>query len=383
MPAEPAVADAPTLTEPNPQDAPVAEPIAVPAAEAVNPRLLAALGIPDDMAKQVFGPIPEPKAEEPKAEALPPPEEKEPEPEKVEEPPTAEKAEEPEPELDASTPDWAKQRIGKLTGQREEARRERAALNEQFLAAQERIAQLEAQPSVTVQPSANDPLADVTDLATLKTKVDAARHTKRWCRQNPEGVTVNEGVEGKERFIAPEAIRDMLGNAEDVIDEYAPRKAYEIQLREENNEVARKVNPDLFKRGTEAYQVAQTAMQEIPGLANHPAAHLFIAYYYAGVQADIADSQAKAAKNGNGHGPKPVLDPRLTAEALSKIPPLAPVTASPPNALGKVGGAQARVEEAKTNMVTESGSRESLVAAVRAMREAGENGTNPRSAAPI
>ncbi len=369
-------------------DAPPPEPKAAdaPARERAerNTSILNALGVPAEVQNAVFAESEDaadhseegqPEAAEPKTEEAKPEQEQEQDQDQEQEQEPKEGRKEWPPEFKA--------RIDKLTRQKSQERTTREAAEAKVAEYEQRLAQLESAPPVTVAPSAADPLADVQDLNTLAQKVQGARITKKWCRQHPDGVTINEGTE-QERVISPEEIAGFLSEAEDVIEEHAPRKAHQLQLKEQNEQIAREKFKPLFDRGSEDYQVAQVAMREIPGLATHPARELFIGYYLKGVRADIAaEAAAKetgkaAAQNGNGH--KPDLDPRLTRAHQATIPPLAPVTPRAPSSASTPNGRKS-VAEAMQQMVSDGGSREALARAVGAMRK--NNDTNPRSAALV
>lgn len=330
--------------------------------------LMEKLGVPAEVQQELESRKPKPEAAEP-AQAEPEANAAAPaqtEPEQHDDP-DAEASDEPKPSK--TWPEDVQKEFQKRVGK--EARKRRLALEraEKVELENEQLrAQLEATHPVTVMPSDNDLLADVTNETQLEERVKIAKAGRDLYRSRLNGFTVNEGTP-QERFVSPEEVAITLGRFEDVINEAAPRKQREMQERREYDRVARAKYPQLFDRTSEDYQRAAGALQRFPWLARDPAANIFIGDYLRGAKARMAEENQASASSGD-----PAADKIISARTLT--PPIAP---NVPAAQRSNGSTPSRknVDQAMNNLVAD-GSREALIAAIRAKREAGNKTTGAR-----
>lgn len=301
-------------------------------------------------------------AETPEAESETP--ETPAEPEASTEQPAAESDDSDSEELPKPNKDWPPEvqaeftkRVGKEARKR---RKEREAREE----AEEKIEQLQAQlenvQPVTVAPHSGDLLANVHNEQQLAQVVEEARVSKDWCLEHlGTGFTVNEGKED-EVFISPKEIGQKLALIEDVLTRQAPRKQSDMGQKRQYDVLAKQHYPAILDKGSEDYQVGAALMQQLPGLATHPARHLILGDYINGVRSRLAKA------NGNGKHKD------LPAELQRPIPPIAPpVPAARSN--GSAPSLQKKKTEAMNNLVEAGGDRDALVRAIRELRKAANN----------
>lgn len=253
-------------------------------------------------------------------------------------------------------------RVGK------EARKRRKE-GERAEQAEEKAAQLQAQlegvQPITLVPTGDDLLANVQNDQQLAAVVQEARVVRDWCRKHPNGFIENEGTENQ-REIPAEEIASKLSRAEDVLMFEVPRKQVEFKQRAEYDGIAKQHYPKLFDKSSEDYQLVNALQMQMPGLVNHPGKHLIFGDYLRGVKARV-EEESKAVPNGD-----------LPAALLRKQPPLAPHV---PTAPAKANGSEPSHKKIDTamNQAAQEGSREAIVAALRANREAAATRTDPRS----
>lgn len=254
-------------------------------------------------------------------------------------------------------------RVSKLSKQKNKAV-ERAEKAEEL--AEQLRAQLEATQPVTVTPNSDDLLADVTNETQLEERKQLAKVARDYYRARQNGFTVNEGTP-QERDVSAEEVATILGRVEDVLNEHAPRKAVQLQERRVYDEQARQLYPDLFKPTSEDYQKKQIILKRFPALVNDPGVNVFIGHFLKGAK---ATEDAKQRTTGD-----PAADQLLTARAIT--PPIAPHVPAAQRSNGSTPSRQ-KVDQAMNNLVQEGGSREALIAAVRAKRESGNKTAGAR-----
>jgi hypothetical protein len=347
--------------------------------KSVSKGILDRLGLPDEVAKQIgletttgeAEPAPEPEAtEQPEAETP----EEETQPEGKAQGRTDDKSKTWAPEIQAEF----NRRVGKLTAQREEqkARAEKAEAEAAGLKSK-----LEQSQPVTVQASAGDPLADVENESQLEKVRREARLAVKWCRANKDGVVVKD-AQGYDREITPDQVQQMHDNAEDMLQEFIPKKEKQLGQRVESDEIAREVYPKLFEKGGLPYQVAQAILQEVPGLASHPARNLFLGDYLTGLGIRLERQNAANGPDTKGKAPAPKKTPDNPNPLLRKIPPVAPHVARTTTAPARNGSKQ--VDDAMNEVVNTGGDPASLSSAYRAFRQAkNTDASNRRAPAPV
>ena len=111
-------------------------------------------------------------------------------------PDSEEKEDDEESDDEDETPGQEKvqKRIDKLTAKRKEAEEKAAALSTDYEQAKARLAELEAQVNESarpvLQPTAENPLADVDTDDALDAKIKSAQEVRRWALRNTDGATV-------------------------------------------------------------------------------------------------------------------------------------------------------------------------------------------------
>ncbi len=292
-------------------------------------------------------------------------------------------------------------RIGKVWKQRRSAEDRAYQLEEALQTAQGQIQEFQ-QGQASAQNAAPrgsaGVLGNVTSEAQLNQFVAEAQHVMDWADDNADGATVSEGKE--ERFIEPQKIAKMRRDAERVLLGASDRR---MQLREFHvarqhfDSVAQSEYPDLFDPQSEDYQRAQAVLRQLPWLAQAPERNVILGDFLAGMHTRVSrqngGQQARQtslappnAQRQNGRGWEEShpgestrdLDPRFTAPRA----PIAPHTAKPPGR-SAAPSQNKKVDGAMNNVVASGGDRESLTAAIRAMREAGEQTVSPRSAVEV
>lgn len=358
-------------------------------APVVSREIMDRLGIPEELRKEI-GLEEKPPAEVEKAaeetDGTPPETEAPDKPEAGEEEP-AEQQPDSEPEQETARAeetlkDWPEpikkeflSRVGKLTRQKtKERERAEAAEAER----DDLKAKLDGAEPVVVQPSVNDPLAGVQTATDLNHIKGQARATVKWCRENRDG-TVFTDPKGVEHSYTSEQVAQIQNHADDILDAL-PEKAKSLERRAQSEQVARAEYPRLFEKGTAEYQAAQAILQEIPGLATHPARSLVVGDFLVGM--GIRLNRPAQSQNGNG-----ATNGHKTADAADplqrKIPPVAQHVARSASGSAPSPNGKKKLDEAMNNVLTEGGSLESLTSAIGAMRRSNAASPSGRSAAPV
>ncbi len=340
--------------------------------------LAQALNLPPDVAKLMTE-----KAESGNAEPPTPEQQPGEEDQHVDLEGEAEASPEPEHEQEEGSPfkdPRVQQRLGKARRQKE---RLETALEQAERERDELKAKLEGdarkeQPQGPQAPPSKGVLGQVTNEAELNRWVSEAATAVDWCDENAEGTTVGDGEDAK--FIAPEEIAKYRRQAEKIV-LHAPERRLQIRdsLQTETvalnhfNGQAKERYPWLFQPESREYAEAMQLMQTEPAVQlvlaqnpefqQSPARNLLLGYVITGMKASRASAQPGAEQ----------LNPDLPPSLVRKHPPLAPVTAGPPSRSAAPNGTK-RVAEAMQTVVTQGGDRESLMAAIRARREAGSLG---------
>lgn len=324
--------------------------------QSASTSILEKLGVPAEVQKELKALKPESAAETPVVE----------EPANTAEQPETPHEEEPieeQPEVKDGLikKEVFDKRVGKLSRQKaelleraEKAEEEREALK----------AQLEGIQPVTVAPHSGDVLANVQNEQQLAQVVQEARVARDWCRQHPQGVTLNEGKDN-EQFISPEEIATSLSRAEDVLMFEVPRKNAELQQRHQYDGLARTHYAPIFDRKSEDYQVANALLAQLPGLATHPAKNLILGDYLRGVRARLGET-------------KPNGTTTLPPELNRPIPPIAPNVPTAPRG-GAAQPSRKKADQAMNQHIEQGGGRETLINAIRERRLAARQQTSTNS----
>jgi hypothetical protein len=236
---------------------------------------------------------------------------------------------------EAPTQDKIQKRIDKLTAQKKAAAEEAASVKAQYEDAQKRLAELEAQVNESarpvLQPTAENPLADVDTQEALDAKIKSAQEVRRWALRNSDGATVKR-PDGTEVYVDADEVKNYLIKADDVIVTYAPARQQWLAQRQPAVEAAKSVFPDIFKKGTPMHQAYQATIKQAPELLKLPQNEYWIGLALYGeqqlMQKQAADqAKAKAAK-------------KVSASGTSKTPtPVKPVSTPKSSTKGAVNTA--------------------------------------------
>ena len=225
--------------------------------------------------------------------------------------------------------DKLEKRIDKLTRKRKEA--ETAA--EQLRAENESLkAEVEKRSAIKLEPTAEDPLADIDSADDLDAKVSAAKKVRAWALANPDGATVT-GPDGTERYVDRAEMAKYIAQTDALLTDHAPSRREYLREREAILPEAKAAYPDLFKAGTQAHKVMIDTLKRVPALKRLPNYEMIVGDALAGMSARLA----AATKSDAAGTPKK----STPAPGAKKIAPAIPkATASrPPSTSGKAKGA--------------------------------------------
>jgi hypothetical protein len=204
-------------------------------------------------------------------------------------------------ESEAPSPDNVQKRINKLTAQKKAAAEEAASVKSQFEDAQKRLAELESQVNEAsrpiLQPSAENPLADVDTAEALDAKIKSAQEVRRWALRNTDGATVRK-PDGSEVYVDSDEVKNYLIRADDVLTVHGPARREWIAQRQPAVEAAKNLFPDLFKKGSALNQAYTATVKQAPELLKLPQVEYWVGLALYGEQqlaAKQAASNAKAA----------------------------------------------------------------------------------------
>lgn len=251
-------------------------------------------------------------------------------------------------------PESVQKRINKLTALRKTAEETLAGEKTAREAAEARARELEARlaeggegkagkAAAASAPVTHDPLAGVTTAEELQARVEHATRVADWALTNLDGATI-QAEDGSERYLESAEVRSHLVAAQQVL-RAAPRKAALLEAQAADEAVARSINPEMWKAGTEAHKAFQEVLAVFPEIKRAPDFRSFIADWYAGFTARTAATAAAKAKKGG-------------APAV-KVPQLAP-PGPRGNAALKVPAKQVVEEGAKADVFKRGGSQDAL-----------------------
>ena len=204
-------------------------------------------------------------------------------------------------ESEAPSPDNVQKRINKLTAQKKAAAEEAASVKSQYEEAQKRLAELESQVNEAsrpiLQPTAENPLADVDTAEALDAKIKSAQEVRRWALRNTDGASVRK-PDGSEVYVDSDEVKNYLIRADDVLTVHGPARREWIAQRQPAVEAAKNLFPDIFKKGSTLNQAYQATVKQAPELLRLPQVEYWVGLALYGEQqlaAKQAASNAKAA----------------------------------------------------------------------------------------
>jgi hypothetical protein len=238
-------------------------------------------------------------------------------------------------EDEAPTQDKVQKRIDKLTAQKKAAAEEAATVKSQYEEAQKRLAELEAQVNEAarpvLQPTAENPLADVDTSEALDAKIKSAQEVRRWALKNSDGATVRR-PDGSEVYVDSDQVKDYLLKADDVLTIHAPARQQWLAQRQPAVEAAKNLFPDIFKKGTPMHTAFQATVKQAPELLKLPQAEYWVGLALYGEQtlmAKQAADQAKSKAAGKVSSAKaasktptpvkPISSPKTSTKGASKV----------------------------------------------------------------
>lgn len=207
--------------------------------------------------------------------------------------------EESEDEDEAPSQEKVQKRIDKLTAKRKEAEEKAAALSTEYEQAKAKLAELEAQVNESsrpvLQPTAENPLADVDTEEALDAKIKSAQEVRRWALRNTDGAEVRK-PDGSTVYLDGDQVKDYLLKADDVLSIHAPARKQWLAQRAPAVEAAKSIFPDIFKKGTAMNQAYQATIKQAPELLKLPQAEYWVGLALYGEQQLMSRQQADAAK---------------------------------------------------------------------------------------
>jgi hypothetical protein len=227
-------------------------------------------------------------------------------------------------EDEAPTQDKVQKRIDKLVAQKKGALEEAATVKGQYEEAQKRLAELEAQVNEAarpvLQPTAENPLADVDTSEALDAKIKSAQEVRRWALKHSDGATVKR-PDGSEVYVDSDQVKDYLLKADDVLTIHAPARQQWLAQRQPAVEAAKNLFPDIFKKGTPMHTAFQATVKQAPELLKLPQAEYWVGLALYGEQTLMAKQAADQAKSK-------AAGKVSSAKAASKTPtPVKPISA--------------------------------------------------------
>ena len=218
-------------------------------------------------------------------------------------------------------------RIDKLTQRRKEAE----AIAEDLKAENTRLkGEVESRSAIRLEPSPEDPLADIESAHDLESKVSAAKKVRAWALANPDGATVTN-PDGTERYVERAEIARFVAQTDALLTDHAPTRREYLRERESLLPEAKSTYPDLFKPGTAQHEVLIDTLRRVPLLKKLPGYELVIGDAIAGMQLRMERATAKSkALAANGKSAPTVTERSRIAPAIPRATP-----SRPPNSTGK------------------------------------------------
>ena len=217
-------------------------------------------------------------------------------------------------------------RIDKLTRKRKEA--ETAA--ETLRAENEQLkSEVEKRSAIKLEPTAEDPLADIESASDLEAKVSAAKKVRAWALANPDGATVTN-ADGTERYVDRAEVARYIAQTDALLTDHAPSRREYLKEREAILPEAKVTYPDLFKAGTAQHQVMIDTLKRVPALKRLPGYEMVIGDALVGMQLRLEKHKSKeaAATKSAPAAAKPKIAPAIPKASPSR----------PPNSTGKEKG---------------------------------------------
>jgi DNA repair exonuclease SbcCD ATPase subunit len=238
-------------------------------------------------------------------------------------------------ESEAPSPDNVQKRINKLTAQKKAAAEEAATVKSQYEEAQKRLAELESQVNEAsrpmLQPTAENPLADVDTAEALDAKIKSAQEVRRWALKNSDGASVKR-PDGTETYLDSDAVKEYLIRADDILVTHGPARREWLAQRQPAVQAAQNLFPDIFKKGSALNQAYQATVKQAPELLKLPQHEYWVGLALYGEQQLMAK---QAASNAKAAASK-----KVSSNKLAKTPtPANPISSPKTSTKGAVSKA--------------------------------------------
>jgi hypothetical protein len=220
---------------------------------------------------------------------------------------------------EAEAPSKVQQRIDKLTAQKREALEQLDDLKAQLETAK---AAADAKPPVIFKDPEN-PLSSFTDAAALEAEIAKAQTVLDWSDDHRDGANVT--INGEEKYYDSDAMKEIRANARKLL-KAAPKQQEYIRVREQTLPEAQAFYPELFQKGSTAYQAMKSALQQYPTLMSYPNMELILGDAFAGQQLRMARAE-QMQKRASADKTKKA--PATKAAATDKVPKTPTPSASP------------------------------------------------------
>lgn len=220
--------------------------------------------------------------------------------------PSDEEVENAEPEVKT---EGFQKRIDKLTYMRKQAEEQVAKLTEEVNSYKSKLEQVEAVQSMPT-PTADNPFADLTDEAKIKSEYETARELRFKCEESPEGFSIGE------KYFSSEEVREMRVNAMKAMELHLPKQLQFVRARSEFDKMASEQYPWYAKPESSEYKLAQEVMKNFKQFKSYPDYKLFVGDYVQGFMARTAKSIKKTqpAKAIPSMGIKPTSSPVVSSK---------------------------------------------------------------------
>ena len=194
-------------------------------------------------------------------------------------------------------PERFRARLDKLKNQREEWKAKTTALETEKKALEDRLAEADADP-ILLQPTAQNPLSNVRNLAELAAAEAHWQKLLDWAEDNEDGGTL-AGADGKETELDRVGVRNLRKMARRMVEQHVPaRRAYHEQRSRYVAEV-KKAYPFLTQPNHKGAQYAARLVKAVPELAAvRPDAELLAGDAYVGALVRKGLAVPVRGKNG-------------------------------------------------------------------------------------
>lgn len=175
------------------------------------------------------------------------------------------------------------------------------------------LEQLASAPAVAAVPTADNPLADVEDEATLQTAIANSRSLWRWARLHPNGGTLKD-AKGGDIEITPERALEIQVQEEELLNQHAPARAQFLKDRGTQEAAAVQAFPWLKNKNSQGSVEIEAMLRRSPALRTVPGIKLILADH-------LSHRAVRSAKKTAPAGAKPVVQIAPGTPAGRNLPP--------------------------------------------------------------